>query len=283
MPDTGSRTLAGLAAVGALLAGCSPAAPHPPPPAGPASTGASASSGAPTVSSAAPLPERQDLADVARTVHSRITQDRTAAIATDLDLAGNRSTGSGVIRFSDTGLPDLDVTTALPASPGAAAVQTRLVALGPDTYANFARTGTGSAQWVRLSPTGSDLFTGLLDDLTSSLRRAADPQQFLTLAASGGQITATDRDKVDAADAVRYSIHVDVAKAERDPAAMPVARELLANGVAQVDFQLWVGAADRPLRLASSETLPRFGPVTGHVDFTRWGEPVQISAPPVGR
>lgn len=279
MLDTGSRVLAGLAAVGALLAGCSTAAPHPPPPAGPASTGASA----PTTSSVSPLPVRQDLAELAQVVHARIGQDRTAAITTDLDLAGNRSTGSGVIRFTDAGLPDLDVTTALPASPGAAAVQTRLVAIGTDTYANFARTGAGSGQWVRLSPAGSDLFTGLLDDLTSSLRQAADPRLFLTLAASGGQITAADRDKVDAADAVRYAIHVDVAKAERDPAAMPVARQLLANGVGQLDFQLWIGAADRPLRLASSENLSQFGPVTGHVDFTRWGEPVQISAPPVGR
>lgn len=287
MRRTGFLTVAGFAACAALAAGCSGnthSSGAGQVPAGSPSVSAPGSSPAsahPTPSSSAAPPQvHQDITELTRAVQPRIADDKTARISTDLDLAGNKSTGGGVIRYDGNGRLDLDVGTALPDGTGAQAVRTRLVAVGQDTYANFAPANTAPAQWIRLTPNSKDMFTGLLDDLASSLRGAADPQQFLTLAEAGGRLTGSDRERVGDADTVKYAIQVDVAKAQRAARAGAVATELLRNGVQQLDFQLWVGAADRPVRLASSQNLPQFGPVSGKVEFQQWGQPVQISAPP---
>lgn len=283
--DRRDRCLAAVAMAAVLAAGCSAksTAPNAPPSAGAGSaTGSvsSATTSAPSGSaSASATPQPKALVELARAVRARIDSDATAMITTQLDLGGNHSTGNGVVRYHPDAQPDLDVTTALPAEPGTQPVPTRLVAVGKDTFANFARTGA-PAQWIALSPNGSDLFTGLLDDLASSLRQAADPQQFLTLAEAAGTVTASEKTRVADTDTAHYSIHVDVAAAGRTG---PVAAELLANGVRELDFQLWVDAADRPVQLASSQRLPKLGTIAGQVAFQRWGQPVQISAPPAAQ
>lgn len=272
--------LAGVVVAAALTAGCTgaPSAPT-------AGSSVGRSTVAVSTSSAASAPNLvvyQDIPGLTRAVTGRIAADRTAHVRTELSLAGNPSTGSGVIRL-DGNSADYDVTTGLPSSPGAAAVNTRLVAAGPDVYANFARTPNGPAQWIRVTGSTPDLFVDLLEDLSTSLRRAADPGVFLALASAGGQLTAADRDTTDGQPTVRYAVHVDVTRAQASGPAGQVAAELLRNGVQQLDFQLWLGAQDRPARLASSQALPDFGPVTGSVSFDNWGQPVSIIAPPANQ
>lgn len=269
--------VAGVVVAAALAAGCT-GPPSPPPAASSAARPTVSASSSAAASRANPV-VYQDIPGLVRAVDGRIAVDRTARIRTEVSIAGNPSTGNGVVRLGGDAA-DYDVTTALPSSPGAAPVSTRMVAAGPDVYANFARTANGPTRWIRLSGSSRDLFTDLLEDLSTSLRRAADPGVFLALASAGGQLTGSDRDTVDGQSAVRYAVHVDVARAQGAGRAGPVADDLLRNGVRQLDFQLWVGAQDRPVRLASSQAVPDFGPVTGSVSFDGWGQPVSISAPP---
>jgi hypothetical protein len=72
---------------------------------------------------------------------------------------------------------------------------------------------------------------------------------------------------------------VDAAKL---PAALPARQHMPASGVGTIPVQLYLDSTDRPVRVSDQVTV-QGQKVATDVVFSRYDEPVTITAPPAGQ
>jgi hypothetical protein len=147
--------------------------------------------------------------------------------------------------------------------------------------------GTKSASgkpWVNVT-TIKPGTSGQLQSLarTSILATQADPAHLLQQIASASTITTATHEMLGGVETTHYAITVDTAKLGRsNPAERPALRKL---GVTSLPFAIWLNGGNLPVRVVTVVPISAPTVISGRqfsitVNYTRWGVPVVITAPP---
>jgi hypothetical protein len=194
--------------------------------------------------------------------------------------------------------------------PGSGAIRTdavaRDLATGPDVRYHLTRTGPGGgppneaetllvddALFAKQPPSaGGKPWRPLREppqppgiSQSDQLRQAGNPvHQFAQLAA-GSHVDASEPDQVGGRPATRYTMSVDTARATPRLSNM-LLRSVLGsaqqNGVRSIRYHVWIGPGGLPLRSEFAVPMPSLpGAPTAHgrEDYSRWGQPVRVTAP----
>jgi len=198
-------------------------------------------------------------------------QAQTVKIKESMSLLGIPLTANGVAKFGDK-TADADVTSDTPAGP------VQVIIVDGDVYIKGLAKGSPGKPWTKNA--------GEAKDIASALKQS-DPRLALKMFSDVGTLKQVGTETVNGVSATHYSITVELAKvAQQHPDLADILNTLIKQGVKTQDVQLWVDAQKRPVRITTSVQLPN--PVkpsakitsTQTVDFTDWGAPVDIQAPP---
>lgn len=200
--------------------------------------------------------DTQPAADaLAATVTAQTARKNTAHVAFELDKG---TAGEGVYRTAPQFAADFTVT--MPDGPA------HLILVDKAIYLQ-----RQAKPWVRVTEGSADL--------AGAMTAQADIGRQLARMKAAGTITSTASEEVDGRPTTRYSIDVDVdklAEAERDSVVQASLRELRKQGVTRIPYRLWLDGENLPVKIVIE--LPG---QTSTVRYTRWGEPVEVVAPPV--
>jgi uncharacterized membrane protein YgdD (TMEM256/DUF423 family) len=196
---------------------------------------------------------------------------QTVKIKASLSLLGAAVTASGDLRFGDK-TADAHVSSATPIGP------VEVILLNGEIYTKGLGQSDPGHPWTKNSIGAAQIGEAL---------KKADPRQTLQMLSDVGTLRPAGTETVNGVSATHYSVTIDLAKVAKDhPELAGVINELTKQGVKVQDLQLWVDAQKRPVRLATTMQLPnpadptKTSASTQTVDYTDWGAPVTITAPP---
>jgi hypothetical protein len=145
--------------------------------------------------------------------------------------------------------------------------------------------GNTGKPWTKFDLGGDNPLSRSLGS-TADVAAQADPTKLLQQIAAAGTITKVTHETVNDVPATHYAITVDVAKMVAPQSGdQSEAMELQQLGVSTVPFDIWVDSNDLPLRIVTHVAYAEPGSsqpeqVTITINYTDWGKPVTISAPP---
>lgn len=119
------------------------------------------------------------------------------------------------------------------------------------------------------------------------LVKKADPSQMLQLLTTTSKLTPVGTETINGVHTTHYSVQVDLTKlAQQDPDLAKLVQDAMQMGAKTQAFDVWVDDQKRPARLRTTVEVPN--PIdktkkltfSQTVDYTDWGAPVTIQAPP---
>jgi hypothetical protein len=143
--------------------------------------------------------------------------------------------------------------------------------------------------WIKIdSKDRSNPVAQALGSLTDQMRQNADPRQTLEQFQEAGTITSTEEVELNGEQTTHYKITVDVQKLvenQKDATLKKAMQDAIKSGLKDFPVDLWVNDQDLPVRMTiemptADPTSGKSVPATVQVDYTKWGEPVDIQAPP---
>lgn len=147
---------------------------------------------------------------------------------------------------------------------------TRFILLDKIIYLRLPQNTRSPRPWTRFASGSADLADAMIEQ--------ADIGRQLEKIRTAGTVTGTATEHLDGRPTTRYTIDVDVARlidAERDEVVRGSLRELAKRGVTRIPYRLWLDGENLPARI----TIDLAGR-SSTTDYTRWGEPVEVAAPP---
>lgn len=137
--------------------------------------------------------------------------------------------------------------------------------------------------WVRFVQGGADIGSKVFTYVADSMIDQADITKQIEKMKAAGAITKTAKEELDGQQTTHYTIEVEVAKLieiEQDMLVKAGLEELKRKGVTKIPYELWLSADNLPLKIVIDTAGP--GGASGKVTmrWDRWGEPVDIKAPP---
>ncbi|HEX3647862.1 MAG TPA: hypothetical protein VHV49_05505 [Pseudonocardiaceae bacterium] len=279
------------AAIAVALAGCStPATRSAPPPRSHASSSAAPSrdpasgttpSGGP---SARYAPRARSVADLGAAVLYQTKQTSSVHMDMTMQVPGTgivTATGDG--RFTGTQAAE-QLTMTVP-NVG----NTHVILVAGTVYLNTPRglagtTGRGGKPWVKVTTSGSGASQQAQSlAQTAILAGQADPTHLLQQIEAAGTITKVTQETLSDVATTHYAITVDAAKlAKSDPAERQALNHL---GMTSLPFAIWVNSDNLPVRMVTVAPISAPTVATGRqfsitVDYSHWGAPITITAPP---
>lgn len=143
--------------------------------------------------------------------------------------------------------------------------------------------------WVKIdSKDKSNPMAQALGSLTDQMRQNADPRLALEQFEQAGTIESTEQADLNGEQTTHYKITVDVQKLaenQKDATLKQAMQEAIKSGLKDFPVELWVNGDGLPVRMSIEMPTPdptsgKAVPVKVQVDYTKWGEPVTIEAPP---
>jgi LppX_LprAFG lipoprotein len=196
---------------------------------------------------------------------------QTVKIKVSMSLLGAAITASGDLRFGDK-TADASVTSSTPIGP------VQVIIVSGDVYTKGLAKGDPGRPWTKNASGATEIGAAL---------KKADPRQTLQMLSSIGTLKPVGTETINGVRATHYSVTVDLAKvAKQQPDLAGLINNLIKQGVKVQDVQLWADSQKRPVRLVTSVQLPNPADPTKKitsaqtVDYTDWGAPVTIAAPP---
>jgi hypothetical protein len=194
------------------------------------------------------------------------------------DAAGVTVEGEGDVRLGAQ--PAMDVTLTL---PGQGSMDMRLV--DNVAYVKLPQEVEPGKPWVKIDANGTDPISQALGDSLEQMKTNGDPSKMIQQLKDAGQITAQKSEELNGEQTTHYSITVDVAKAANASGMEEMLAEARKAGVSQIPLELWVNQENLPVRM--SMEMPVKDPssqasttVKVSVDYSDWGKPVDVAAPP---
>jgi len=147
----------------------------------------------------------------------------------------------------------------------------------------------GDKPWIKIdSNDKSNPMAQALGSLTDQMRQNADPREALEQFKDAGTIESTEQASVNGEETTHYKIKVDVQKLaenQKDATLAQAMQEAIKSGLKDFPVDLWVNDDGLPVRMSiemptADPTSGKTVPVKVQVDYTKWGEPVNIEAPP---
>lgn len=199
-------------------------------------------------------------------------QAQTAKFKSTATLFGDPVTSTGAERFGDTGT-DATVTTT---SPSFGAID--LIVVDDVVYTKGIEDGQPGKPWVKDTEASKEI-AKQVDEI--------DPRKILPLLSSVGTLKPAGQESVNGVATTHYSVPIDLSKvAKLARQDLQTVEQAFAAGVRQIDLQVWVDAQKRLSRLTMSLEAQNPAKKTEKiklsqtVDYTDWGAPVTIQAPP---
>jgi hypothetical protein len=166
----------------------------------------------------------------------------------------------------------------------------RVIVAGANVYLKLpsALSGALSASgkpWIKEDLTGNDAIAKSLGS-TANLADQSDPSQLLDKIKSAGTITKVTHEQVDGVATTHYAINVDVKKMAGSLASGDAEKQALGQLTATtIPFDIWVNSDNLPVRIVTQ--LAFSDPTTNSpeqialtANYTKWGQPVTVAAPP---
>ena len=214
------------------------------------------------------------------------TSGTSAHIA--MQITGTVSANAtGVIKFGNP--IAMDETTTL---AGMGSIEVRLVdntvyVQLPDSIRSMAGTTT---PWVKIDPNGTGAISQLLNGSLSQSQQNADPSKMLDQIKTAGTITSTKSEQLDGQAVTHYTISVDLQKlidsGNLSAAQSQQLQQAVQMGLKTETINVWTNSDNLPVKFTTSVSLanPQSSGQTIHEDitanFTQWGQPVTVTAPP---
>jgi hypothetical protein len=143
--------------------------------------------------------------------------------------------------------------------------------------------------WIKIdSKDKSNPMAQALGSITDQMRKNADPRAALEQFKDAGTIESSDQVELNGEQTTHYKIKVDVhklAENQKDATLKKAMQQAIDSGLKDFPVELWVNGDDLPVRLSiqmptTDPTSGKAVPVNVQVDYSKWGEPVNIQAPP---
>lgn len=198
-----------------------------------------------------------DLGTLAASVTER-TAGKSAHVTFAMASGATVVTGEGGYQ---TG-PDLAADFSISAPDG----PTRFIILDKQIY--LQRPGQA---WQRYAADRAEV-----SQLARAMLAQADIGRQIDRLSSAGTITATADEAVEGHPATRYTIDVDVPRlieAEPDRVVKASLQSLWDKGITTIPYTIWIDRDNLPIRITVA------GPASATTTYTRWGEPVTVTAP----
>ena len=234
------------------------------------------------------------VSDLGALVQHNATSKNSAHVTMAMNVGGMGAiNATGDIKFDGTQSAEQMAMTL----PGMGDMQ--IVVIGTTTYMKLPSDlaglagGTGMTKpWMKIDLSGNDALSKSLGS-TAGLADQTDPTQLIKKIAQAGTITKVTQDTVDGAPATHYSITVDVQKmlttmtGNADDTEKQALTQL---GLKTMPFDIWVNSDNLPVNITtamafSGSAMSAAGggaptQVDVTVNYTKWGEPINIQAPP---
>jgi hypothetical protein len=183
---------------------------------------------------------------------------------------GSSTSGTGAIRFGDD--PAMQVTAALKGQN----VKVRLV--DQNVYVNPGQAVMGK-QWVHLDTNGGDQASTIFGGLVSSLQAASDVSKSSDAFAKASSFKPLGAKEIRGETAHGYRMKLDEAALKSVvPEEYQASRGEQLTG-ATATYTVYLNDKGEPVRVTSTSKL-KAGSSVQTVDYTDWGVPVTIEAPP---
>lgn len=217
------------------------------------------------------------LADLAASIGDRTASTSTAHMVFTGGVGGQEITGEGDIEIG----PETAKMTMAFTTPEGSMTMTMLDEV---LYLKLPQEIEPGKPWIKIDANGDDPMAKALAGTTDQMRESADPRQALEQFKNAGTITEQREEELNGEQTTHYSIMVDVEKLAAEQTDETAKKALQEAGVTEYPVELWVNGDELPVRMKVD--MPTPDPTTGktttatvQVDYTKWGEPVEIVAP----
>lgn len=221
------------------------------------------------------------IADLAKSIEEKTGQTDTAHFALTADAGGQQMTGEGDLRFAadnaamsmTMSTPDGDIETVL---------------VDNIFYVKLPQEIEPGKPWIKIDPNDDSPMASALGGMTEQMSKNADPRAALAQFQESGEITDSKEEDLDGQKTTHYTITVDVQKLadnQEDPTMKQAMEQAIAGGLKDFPVEIWINEDDLPVRFSMDMPM---GDPTGsgqsatmkmQMDYTKWGEPVDITAP----
>jgi hypothetical protein len=225
-----------------------------------------------------------NLVALAKQVGDQTDQSSTAHMKFTGDAGQMKITGEGDMRLGG-GEPamSMDMDTGQTG-------QMSMVLLDGVLYMKLpAELSQGDKPWIKIdSKDKTNPVAQALSSVVDQMRQNADPRASLEQFEKAGTIDSTSKEELNGEQTTHYKITVDVQKladTQTDPTLKQAMETAIKSGLKDFPVEVWVNGENLPLRTkvqmpTADPTSGKSVPVNVQVDYSKWGEPVDIQAPP---
>jgi len=221
-----------------------------------------------------------NLVDLAKSIGDETAEKSSAHMKITGKAAGQDITGEGDLKFgSGAAALSMDMTT----PQGSIS----MVFLDSVLYVKLPKELQPGKAWVRIDSTSDSPIAKALSTVNEQLGKNADPRAALQEFEKSGEITATREEELGDKKTTHYTVTVNVQKMadnQTDPTQKKAMQDAIAAGMKDFPVDVWVDEEGLPVRFALDTPTPDgSGGMTSvkmQVDYTDWGKPVEIAAPP---
>lgn len=236
----------------------------------------------PQVRPAAPVPAAaRSVSDLGATVRRTTARHDSVHVRLAITMPAGRIVAAGDLRFGSSVAERLTMTM-----PGVGDL--RMLRVDGHVYVRLPD-GLGGAlgsakPWSEVDVTGSNPLTESLGSEMAVAGRA-DPTGLVQQVTRAGTIRKVTAESLAGKPTTHYAITVDVPKLAATAGTAAQRAALSDLDVRTLPFDIWVDGDGLPVRIVSeiahADPISRASERVGlAADYTRWGEPVAISAPP---
>ncbi|HEX5404460.1 MAG TPA: hypothetical protein VFX16_19410 [Pseudonocardiaceae bacterium] len=234
--------------------------------------------GCATTTSGVAAPTVTTVNQLAELMSSKTSAARTAHMNLDVQAAGQDITATGQVEFAGAD-SKIEMSMRIP-SLGAMSMDL----IGSTMYMKLpAGVLPTDKPWVKFDPNGTDPVSKALSAIVSQEQQNVDPTKVLSQIAPASTITKSGKDTIDGQSTTRYAISVDTAKLLKSNLISPQLRQALTTSKAKLpphmNYVMWINSSSLPVRFTLTETISG-QQVNLEMNYTDWGQPVSIQAPP---
>lgn len=235
-------------------------------------TGANGSGDAPVAAA--------NLVDLAKSLGEETAEASTAHMTLTGDVAGMSMTGEGDLRF---GAEDAAISMNISTTEG----DMSMVFMDGVLYMKLPQELEAGKPWIKIDSNTNSEIAAALGSANEQLSKSVDPRKALQEFEKAGEITDSEQTELDGKKVTHYTITVDAQKlvdTQTDPEAKAEAQKAVDAGMKEFPVEVWIDEDGLPARFAMEMAAPDGSGSTAtvkmQVDYTKWGEPVDITAPP---
>lgn len=222
-----------------------------------------------------------NMVDLAKSIGDKTADKSSAHMKLTADAAGQTITGEGDVKF---GAQDAAMSMDMSTSEG----DMSMVLLDAALYIKLPQELEPGKAWIKIDSSSNSELAKALGSMTEQMSKNADPRATLKEFEKSGEITDSKEEELDGQKTTHYTITVDVQKladGQTDETMKAALEESIKGGLKDFEVDVWVNEEELPVRIALD--MPTPDPTTGatttvkmQIDYTKWGEPVEITAPP---